>query len=65
GVLLEWKLTRWVPGVLPFLIDWGTTPHPSRDAVHGSTLLSFHITPGTPPGLMARIGTPQGEVTLR
>lgn len=85
GVLLEWKLTPWVPGVLPFLIDWGTTPHPSRDAVHGSELLSFHLTHPSPdevhkglsalgvdvpvvegaPALVARIRTPQGEVTLR
>jgi hypothetical protein len=86
GVLLSWRLTiQDDDSVLPFLIDWGATPHPSRDAVHGSELLSFHIVHPDPaevrkglsalgadvpvvpgePGLVARIRTPQGEVTLQ
>lgn len=86
GVLLAWRLTvQDDDSVLPFLIDWGATPHPSRDAVHGAELLSFHLSHPDPPsihkglealgadvpvvegapGLVARIRTPQGEVTLR
>jgi glyoxalase-like protein len=41
GVLLKWQLTLSAQGLLPFLIDWGTTPHPSKDAVQGSELVSF------------------------
>ncbi|TCO43763.1 VOC family protein [Actinocrispum wychmicini] len=82
GVLLEWRLTLPLDdGLLPFLIDWGTTPHPSEDAVHGSVLQSFRVTGDVhkglealgvdvpvdsgPPGLVAVISTPDGEVTLR
>lgn len=49
GVLMEWKLTRrpeatagttpqgdWL---IPFLIDWGVTPHPSESSPAGCTLL--------------------------
>jgi hypothetical protein len=43
GVLLEWQLTPPVAGVLPFLIDWGTTPHPSADAVQGAVLERLSI----------------------
>jgi hypothetical protein len=42
GVLLEWQLTPPQPGLVPFLIDWGTTPHPSGDALKGSELVSLH-----------------------
>jgi hypothetical protein len=48
GVLLEWQLTPSQPGLLPFLIDWGGTPHPSGDARKGSELVSlrgFHPSP--------------------
>jgi hypothetical protein len=43
GVLLEWQLTPPVAGVLPFLIDWGATPHPSVDAVQGAVLECLSI----------------------
>jgi hypothetical protein len=45
GVLLEWELT--VPdvesenGLVPFLIDWGATPHPAEDATPGVELVSL------------------------
>jgi 4-carboxymuconolactone decarboxylase len=42
GVLLAWNYTdpRTVvaDGVVPFFIDWGTTPHPAASAVQGGTL---------------------------
>lgn len=43
--VLEWKLTSsgGVAGVIPFLIDWGNTPHPSTTAPSGCTLASFHV----------------------
>jgi hypothetical protein len=41
GVLLEWQLTPPMAGVLPFLIDWGTTPHPTESLPAGLELVSF------------------------
>lgn len=45
GTVLMWKLTdlRCViaDGIVPFFIDWGTTPHPSLVASRGATLVSL------------------------
>lgn len=45
GVVLTWKLTlRDEPGaegLVPFLIDWGETLHPSSSAAPGCRLISF------------------------
>jgi len=42
GVVLEWRLTRRPPDpnelVVPFLIDWGRSPHPSQLAPTGVIL---------------------------
>ena len=43
GVLLTWRYTNprtiVADGILPFLIDWGATPHPSDSAARGATLI--------------------------
>jgi Glyoxalase-like domain len=45
GTVLLWKLTdlRCViaDGIVPFFIDWGTTPHPALLASQGATLVSL------------------------
>jgi hypothetical protein len=45
GSLLEWRLTRHDPDpdrlVVPFLIDWGTSPHPSETAPSGVRLVEL------------------------
>jgi hypothetical protein len=45
GGLLEWRLTmredRAADGLVPFLIDWGTTPNPATTSVQGCTLLGL------------------------
>jgi len=45
GVLLAWRYTnpRTVvgDGIIPFLIDWGTTPHPSESAAQGASLITL------------------------
>lgn len=44
GEVLAWRLTPAVPGgegLIPFLIDWGTTRHPSTTATVGITLAEF------------------------
>lgn len=47
GVRLSWSLTDPDPlvadGVIPFLIDWGDSPHPSRSAPQGATLVDLRI----------------------
>jgi hypothetical protein len=44
GALLRWRLTAarmLVDGLVPFLIDWGDSPHPSESAPDGCTLVEL------------------------
>jgi len=45
GALLEWRLAtlveRQLVEIVPFLIDWGTTPHPTKSCAKGCQLLSL------------------------
>lgn len=47
GEVLRWQLaTRWDPpydGLVPFLIDWFDTPHPSARAPQGCSLVSLRL----------------------
>jgi hypothetical protein len=46
GDVLTWRLTFARPelgGVVPFLIDWGDTAHPSTTAASGVTLMGFEL----------------------
>ena len=47
GVTLAWRLTDPEPlvadGVVPFFIDWGSSPHPARSAAQGASLVGFHV----------------------
>jgi hypothetical protein len=47
GVRLSWRLTDPDPlvagGVIPFFIDWGESPHPSRSAAPGASLVDFRV----------------------
>ena len=47
GVELSWTLVGIdeprMHGAVPFLIDWGTTPHPSASAPRGGTLVELRI----------------------
>lgn len=47
GVALAWRLTSpramLEGGVVPFLIDWGSSPHPSTSAASGLTLAALEI----------------------
>jgi len=63
GVVLAWRLTFSIEsdlgGLLPFFIDWGTSPHPSTTAPTGVTLVSFrgrHPEPGRVAGALAACG---------
>lgn len=62
GGLLAWRLTitdSEMPAVVPFLIDWGTTPLPSTTQPGGVELTSFrarHPEPGVLGGVYAALG---------
>lgn len=47
GTTLRWRLTdpyaERMGGVVPFLIDWGDTPHPAASAPPGGRLLELRI----------------------
>lgn len=55
GAELHWRLTfppSALVGVVPFLIAWGDTPHPSRSAPPGATVVSLRA--GHPDAAAAR-----------
>ncbi|MDQ1425441.1 MAG: hypothetical protein QOD72_2939 [Acidimicrobiaceae bacterium] len=61
GVRLDWRLTLNATGggPVPFLIDWGQTPHPSGAASSGLSLLSLcieHPDPNTIAAAMTALG---------
>jgi hypothetical protein len=45
GALLSWQTTSQraaiADGIVPFFIDWGTTPHPASSAAPGATLIAL------------------------
>jgi hypothetical protein len=45
GVVLAWRYTDpavvVADGIVPFFIDWGATPHPSRGAAQGARLIGL------------------------
>ncbi len=45
GLVLSWRLTDpetvLADGLVPFFIDWGTTPHPAQTAAQGATLTNL------------------------
>lgn len=47
GELLSWKLTdvpgTLIPALLPFLIDWDDSPHPSQTSPAGVRLVGFQL----------------------
>ncbi|GAA5137594.1 VOC family protein [Pseudonocardia adelaidensis] len=58
GVRLAWRLTpppATVPDVLPFLIAWGDTEHPSLSAATGARLASFTLVHPDPAGTGRRL----------
>ena len=63
GAVLRWRLASGRPaplaGVTPFLIDWGTTPHPASVTASRVSLTEFRVThpdPATVRGVAAALG---------
>ena len=62
GRLLQWRLaTSWpapLDGIVPFLIDWGDTPHPASDPDLPSVILDSLVgTHPNPPAVQAVLGS--------
>lgn len=70
GALLSWHLTptdTGFAGALPFVIDWGETPHPS-DGLPGVTLQTFrvrHPEASRISSVLEALGAGRGPVQLR
>ncbi len=65
GQRLHWKLTRNTAGdgLVPFLIDWGETAHPSTTSARGCRLVSLraeHPEPGVISRMLAALGEELG-----
>ena len=62
GRVLSWRLTYPKPrlgaGLVPFFIDWGESPHPSRSAAGGARLVDLradHPEPGSILAILRRL----------
>jgi len=59
GTLLTWRFTDpdavAADGIVPFLIDWGESPHPSRGAARGLSLLGLRAEHPEPRGTRERL----------
>lgn len=67
GTLLRWRVTgnAQTAGLVPFLIDWGETPHPAVDAVPGLVLLSVHVEHPDPPSLERALAALGADVEVK
>jgi len=60
GQVLSWRLTYPEPlsadGLVPFLIDWGDSPHPSASAPKGIRLVDLHAEHPDPAAITVLLG---------
>jgi hypothetical protein len=68
GALLEWRLTLRSEvahdGLVPFLIDWGTSPHPSTTAVGSAELVEWRGMHPDPAGLRAALAAVEVDLPI-
>lgn len=70
GTSLSWELTGFdtdLGGMVPFLIDWGASPHPS-DGLPGALLVSVrirHPEAGRLSAVLEALQAPRGAIQLR
>ncbi len=67
GLDLRWRMTsssRVRDGVIPFLIDWGASPHPARGAPAGPMLASFGVLTPEPERVAAQLALLGLEVDI-
>lgn len=69
GALLSWRLTPPASGpgdgVVPFLIDWGATPHPTAGALPTLPLRSLSAEHPDPAGVRARLAALDVDLPVR
>lgn len=70
GTVLRWRLTdpyaERTDGVVPFLIDWGETPHPAASAPDGGRLVGLDIEHPAPDEVRRALETLGcGDATVR
>ncbi len=67
GTLLRWRVSgnAQAAGLVPFLIDWGETPHPAVDAAPGLDLVSVHLEHPDPPALARALAAVGADVEVR
>ena len=67
GALLRWRVTgnAQAAGLVPFLIEWGQTPHPAVDAARGLALLSVHLEHPDPRSLATALAALGANVEVR
>lgn len=67
GTTLRWRLTAnaRTAGLVPFLIDWGSTPHPAGSAATGLSLASVRVESPDPAGLVGRLRALGVEMEVR
>lgn len=67
GELLRWRLSgnARTAGVVPFLIDWGATPHPAATAPGGLALTSLHVESPDPARVRAALEALGSAVEVR
>ena len=56
GVLLSWTLTAPLSRTVPFLIDWGSSPHPAETASAGLELVELRARHPRPAELVSALG---------
>ncbi|MFK4102048.1 VOC family protein [Streptomyces sp. NPDC019531] len=68
GTLLRWRLTdgdtQHPSGLVPFLIDWGTSAHPTTSNLPTTPLLSLTATAPTPAEILPLLAALDTELTL-
>jgi hypothetical protein len=67
GTLLRWRVSgnAQVGGIVPFLIDWGRTPHPAINAAPGLDLVSVHLEHPEPRALSTALAAMGADVTVQ
>lgn len=68
GTILRWRLTRSSdePGnfLVPFLIDWGETPHPSQTAPPGVRLVRLRAEHPDPDSITAQLQAMEADISI-
>jgi Glyoxalase-like domain len=68
GELLEWRLAfpppRYGDGLVPFLIDWGTSAHPTSRDLPASQLLEWHATHPDPASVRPALAALRADLRI-